>query len=138
MAGSVTRASAYTVFAVGLGFCLLLRAQRKRSPIRAAVAMLSGAAIGALRFEEFAPYLCFGGYTRVSGVIRGLKPGEHGVAVHEHGDLSDGVRSCGVHFNPGQCAHGAPEDPIRHVGDLGNIVAGAHVRYSCTGRDALF
>jgi Cu/Zn superoxide dismutase len=32
----------------------------------------------------------------------------------------------GPHFNPNQLTHGAPEDEIRHAGDLGNIVADAN------------
>ncbi|KAF8395287.1 hypothetical protein HHK36_019230 [Tetracentron sinense] len=31
----------------------------------------------------------------------------------------------GAHFNPNKLTHGAPEDEIRHAGDLGNIVANA-------------
>lgn len=31
----------------------------------------------------------------------------------------------GPHFNPNKLTHGAPEDEIRHAGDLGNIVANA-------------
>ncbi|CAA3002165.1 superoxide dismutase [Cu-Zn], chloroplastic [Olea europaea subsp. europaea] len=29
----------------------------------------------------------------------------------------------GAHFNPNGLTHGAPEDEVRHAGDLGNIVA---------------
>lgn len=31
----------------------------------------------------------------------------------------------GAHFNPSKLTHGAPEDEIRHAGDLGNIIANA-------------
>ncbi|KAK4409006.1 Superoxide dismutase [Cu-Zn], chloroplastic [Sesamum angolense] len=31
----------------------------------------------------------------------------------------------GAHFNPNGLTHGAPEDEVRHAGDLGNIVANA-------------
>ena len=57
--------------------------------------------------------------------VEGLTPGKHGFHVHEYGDLSnpDGT-STGGHFNPENMEHGGPNSPQRHVGDLGNIVAG--------------
>jgi Cu-Zn family superoxide dismutase len=69
------------------------------------------------------------GGVRVEAEVRGLTPGSHGFHVHEKGDLSaPTLVSAGGHFNPGAHAHGAPNADVRHVGDLGNLVAGADGR----------
>uniref|UniRef100_A0A5B7BIX6 Superoxide dismutase [Cu-Zn], chloroplastic n=1 Tax=Davidia involucrata TaxID=16924 RepID=A0A5B7BIX6_DAVIN len=65
------------------------------------------------------------GPTTVSVRITGLTPGPHGFHLHEFGDTTNGCMSTGAHFNPNSLTHGAPEDEIRHAGDLGNIVANA-------------
>jgi Cu-Zn family superoxide dismutase len=57
--------------------------------------------------------------------VEGLTPGRHGFHIHQFGDCSrlDG-KSAGGHFNPDAKNHGAPDGKQRHIGDLGNLVAG--------------
>ena len=59
--------------------------------------------------------------TLVKGTITGLIPGEHGFHIHEFGDMSDGCKSMGGHYNPDGVDHG--DINKGHVGDLGNITA---------------
>ncbi|CAK9781748.1 Cu-Zn superoxide dismutase [Cutaneotrichosporon oleaginosum] len=61
----------------------------------------------------------------LTGQISGATPGLHGMHVHQFGDLSQGCNSTGVHWNPLNRNHGAPEDRNRHMGDMGNFEAGA-------------
>ena len=66
------------------------------------------------------------GGVRVVAELEGLDAGMHGFHIHENGDCSaPDASSAGGHFNPTGAEHGAPDDAVRHVGDLGNIEAGA-------------
>ena len=60
-------------------------------------------------------------YTLIKGTITGLEPGLHGFHIHEFGDMSDGCKSMGGHYNPDGVDHG--DINKGHVGDLGNITA---------------
>lgn len=84
------------------------------------------------------------GPTIITGNITGLPAGKHGLHIHQSGDLRNGCEKLGGHFNPffvsntlnffkgyfwirfffPQLRHGAPSEPLRHVGDLGNVEAG--------------
>ncbi len=66
--------------------------------------------------------------THVHAELEGLTPGPHGIHIHELGNLTNGCMSTKGHFNPFGLNHGGPDDDERHVGDLGNVVAGSDGR----------
>ena len=66
-----------------------------------------------------------GGKTRIVANLTGLTEGDHGFHVHEFGNLTEGCKSAGGHYNPHGKEHGGPFDEERHVGDMGNVPADA-------------
>jgi Cu-Zn family superoxide dismutase len=65
---------------------------------------------------------------RIVAKLTGLTPGKHGFHLHEKGDCSaPDAMSAGGHYNPAGASHGGHDaDRVhRHLGDLGNIEAGA-------------
>jgi Cu-Zn family superoxide dismutase len=63
---------------------------------------------------------------KVTGRISGLTPGTHGFHIHEFGDCTAAdFSSAGGHYNPTGHQHAGPEEARRHIGDMGNIEAGA-------------
>ncbi|RKO97517.1 hypothetical protein CXG81DRAFT_23060 [Caulochytrium protostelioides] len=100
-----------------------------------AVAVLRGDSnvTGTVTFVQDAP----DGPTQVTYDVKGLTPGKHGFHVHQYGDNTNGCTSAGPHFNPTGVDHGAPDAAVRHVGDLGNIVADASGSVKATVTDKL-
>jgi len=67
-----------------------------------------------------------GDEVRVVADVQNLKPGKHGIHIHEKGDCSAAdASSAGGHFNPTHQHHGGPMTAEHHTGDLGNIEADA-------------
>jgi superoxide dismutase, Cu-Zn family len=63
---------------------------------------------------------------RVVGKIINITPGAHGFHIHEIGNCeTPDASSAGDHFNPADVHHAGHEAAVRHVGDLGNLVANA-------------
>jgi superoxide dismutase, Cu-Zn family len=94
-------------------------------PVRRAVAAMES--MGLSRVTGTLTFMAEGEGVRVRGSITGLTPGKHGFHIHEFGDLSDRSEglSAGDHFAPDGSPHGKPTDTKRHIGDLGNVTAGA-------------
>jgi Cu-Zn family superoxide dismutase len=79
-----------------------------------------GSVAGTLTFVRDA------GGMKVSGRITGLAAGTHGFHIHEFGDCSAAdFSSAGGHYNPTGHQHAGTSMPRRHIGDMGNIEAGA-------------
>lgn len=62
-----------------------------------------------------------GGVTLNVNVQQGVEPGEHGIHIHETGEVTPDFEAAGGHFNPTDNNHGfeSPDGP--HAGDLENI-----------------
>ena len=64
----------------------------------------------------------FSSKTKIVANVSNLSPNSlHGIHIHQYGDLTQGCKTAGSHFNPFNKVHGGPADIERHVGDLGNL-----------------
>jgi superoxide dismutase, Cu-Zn family len=65
-----------------------------------------------------------GNQVTMKATFTGLKPGPHGIHIHEKGDCGGkAAKNAGAHFNPTKAKHGPPESGERHAGDFGNLTA---------------
>ncbi len=87
-----------------------------------------GSISGTVTFSQLAT----GGPTIVIVALSGVPPGIHGFHVHEFGALGNSCGAAGAHFNPYLSQHGFPNASLRHVGDLGNVLAGPDGRVAVT------
>jgi len=116
---------------IPLGIVLLLllgctqnkeETKTEKSNIKKAVAVLH--ATGDNEVTGVVTFTKTGDGIKIVADVEGLTPGKHGFHIHQYGDCSgaDG-KTAGGHFNPEGTEHGAPDAEVRHVGDLGNLVA---------------
>ncbi len=93
----------------------------KVSELIAVIQPASGSNVqGAVLFEEVPEGV------KITAKIGGLEPdSKHGIHIHQFGNIvaEDGT-SAGGHYNPTGQEHALPDEPERHAGDLGNLVAG--------------
>ena len=62
----------------------------------------------------------------VSGRLKGLAPGEHGMHIHTMGRCEPpGFESAGTHWNPTNRQHGSQNAAGPHLGDMPNVTVGA-------------
>ncbi|KAI8915092.1 Cu/Zn-superoxide dismutase, partial [Entophlyctis helioformis] len=69
--------------------------------------------------------------------LAGIPPGKHGWHVHVSGNIFPNCTAAGLHFNPFNVNHGAPNARTRHVGDFGNMDVGADGRFQQRFTDRL-
>jgi Cu-Zn family superoxide dismutase len=58
----------------------------------------------------------------LTGVVRGLPPGTHGIHVHTTGRCEPPFTSAGPHWNPMSRLHGTLNPQGPHLGDMPNII----------------
>lgn len=75
--------------------------------------------------------------TTIKASLQKLKPGKHGIHIHETGNMTNGCATLGPHYNPFGKDHGGLHSKIRHVGDLGNINADSNGNATLNIKDKL-
>jgi len=117
--GGMTDTTAASTMPMDTGMAMDTGQMGASAPVQVAMRDAEGRELGTLALAETAQ-----GVT-VSGTLRGLPPGEHGIHVHTTGLCEPPFESAGAHWNPTSRQHGTenPEGP--HMGDMPNLTVGA-------------
>jgi Cu-Zn family superoxide dismutase len=92
--------------------------------------------IGFISFHQCSP----DDIVRVRFTLYGNAGETHAIHIHEYGDMSDGCKTLGGHFNPYHQTHGSYQYPDlpRHAGDLiNNVVFDKHGHFFAEYEDSL-
>lgn len=124
-----TRGAAATATFAGIALVSANLHSSACAPAHAAVAILGPQPFGTdtgVRGQVYFKQRKDENVVRIKIHVTNLSPGKHGFHIHSLGNLTQGCVTAGGHFNPAGVNHGGPADDAkhRHVGDLGNIVAG--------------
>ncbi|WP_240968220.1 superoxide dismutase family protein [Paenibacillus aquistagni] len=91
----------------------------KVQPIAQDIMDSKGSKMGTATFTQLAKGV------QVDVKVAGLKPGLHGIHIHETGKCEQpDFKSAGGHFNPSMKEHGFDNPNGEHAGDIPNLVAG--------------
>lgn len=89
------------------------------APVQVTMRDIDGRTLGILTVSETATGL------EITGTLRGLTRGTHGIHLHQVGQCVAPFTSAGAHWNPTQRQHGTDNPQGAHTGDLPNINVGA-------------
>jgi Cu-Zn family superoxide dismutase len=129
-----TAGLALTIFGAGTGAGV---ASAQPAPAAVATAELrdgTGALIGMATFAQVADGVL------ITGQLRGLDPGLHGVHLHAVGQCEAPFATAGGHWNPTGRQHGIDNPNGPHLGDVYNQIepaAGSNVRIGPNGSGTL-
>lgn len=113
------RTTVFTTLVAAVFFAMTLAAASASAQKNAATAELEdvdGNPVGTAEFVEGAE-----GVVISVAVESGVEPGDHGIHIHETGEIEPDFEAAGDHFNPTDAEHGFDNPNGPHAGDLENI-----------------
>ncbi|MBA2375732.1 MAG: superoxide dismutase family protein [Rubrobacter sp.] len=110
------RAIVFTVFVAAALFAVAGSASAQQNAAVAELEDADGNPVGTAEFVEGAE-----GVVISVEVESGVEPGEHGIHIHENGEIEPDFEAAGDHFNPTDAEHGFDNPDGPHAGDLEGI-----------------